>query len=147
MAERRKCKHCHQNFSPRPQNPDQQYCSERACQRARKRIWQNRKLLADPDYHANQSAAQSSWQERNSDYWSKYREKHPDYVERNREHQRERNLRRRGQDTSLLPIAKMDASMPESAINSGRYLLSRVADGRIAKMDALIVEINVVSGG
>jgi len=43
-------------------------------------------------------------------------------------------------------IAKMDASMPESSINSGRYLLSMVDGGMIAKMDALVVEINVISG-
>ena len=45
MAERRICKHCHKGFYPRPQNPDQQYCSERECQRARKRIWQKKKIL------------------------------------------------------------------------------------------------------
>ena len=146
MAARRKCKHCHQSFSPRPQNPDQQYCSERVCQRARKRIWQQRKLLADPDYHANQSAAQSCWQKKNPDYWSKYRERNPDYVEHNRDRQRERNRRRREQDIDQIPIAKMDASMPESFINPGRYLLSRIESGLIAKMDALIVEINVVTG-
>lgn len=147
MAERRKCKNCHQFFCPRPQNPDQQYCSKGACQRARKRLWQQRKLHADPDYHANQSAAQSCWQEKNPDYWSKYREGHPDYVERNRENQRERNRRRRMQDGSQLPIAKMDASIPERSINPGRYLLSRVEGGLIAKMDALVVEINVFPDG
>ena len=35
MAERRICKHCLQIFIPRPQNPDQLYCSEPACQRVR----------------------------------------------------------------------------------------------------------------
>lgn len=146
MAERRKCKHCHQIFRLRPQNSDQQYCSEPACQRARKRIWQQRKLLADPDYHANQCDAQSRWQKKNPDYWSKYRDRHPDYVERNRAHQQGRNRRLR-QDIGRPVIAKMDASMPESSINSGRYLLSMVESGVIAKMDALIVEINVISGG
>ena len=147
MAERHKCKHCCQGFSPRPQNPDQQYCSEKACQRARKRIWQRRKLLVDLDYRANQSAARSSWRGKNPDYWSNYRAKNPDYVEGNRQRQRERNRRRRGQDTDRTLIAKMDASIPESSINPGRYLLSRVEGGLIAKMDALLVEINVVSGG
>jgi len=147
MAERRKCKHCQQFFCPRPQNHDQQYCSERDCQRARKRIWQKNKLLSDPDYQTNQSSAQSSWQVKNPNYWSNYRENHPEYVERNREHQRERNLRRRRQDTGRSPIAKMDASISERSINSGRYLLSRIDSSLIAKMDALIVEINVVSGG
>lgn len=147
MAERRKCKNCHQFFCPRPQNPDQQYCSERECQRARKRLWHQRKLRSDPDYHDNQSAAQSCWREENPDYWRKYREKNPEYVERNRERQRERNRRRRRQDSSRPPMAKMDASMLERSINPGRYLLSRVDSGVIVKMDALIVEINVVSGG
>lgn len=147
MAERRKCKHCQQYFCPRRQNPDQQYCSERECQRARKRIWQKNKLLSDPDYHANQSAAKSSWRENNPDYWRKYREKNLGYVERNRERQRERNHRRCGQDIDRALIAKMDASMSERSINPGRYLLSRIEGGLIAKMDALIVEISVVSGG
>jgi len=146
MAERRKCKSCHQSFSPRPQNPDQHYCSDLVCQRARKRIWQQRKLLADSDYQANQSAAQRCWREKNPDYWSKYREKNPDYVKRNCEHQRERNLRRCGQDPGCPPIAKMDASILESSIKPGRYLLTRIESGLIAKMDALIVEINLCSG-
>ena len=145
MAERRMCKHCRQIFTPRPQNPDQQYCSEPVCQRARKRIWQQRKLLSDLDYHANQRAAQTCWREKNPDYWRKYREGHPDYVEHNRQDQLKRNRRRYGQDTEQPPIAKMDASMSERSIIPGRYLLSRVESGHLAKMDALIVEINVVS--
>jgi len=147
MAERRTCKHCLQGFSPRPQNPDQQYCSEQACQRARKRHWQQQKLLADADYQANQRAAQKSWVENNPDYWRHYRESNPDYVEGNRQRQGERNHRRCKQDTVQIPIAKMDASIPESFINPGRYLLTRIENGLIAKMDALIVEINVFAGG
>jgi hypothetical protein len=104
-------------------------------------------LLSDPDYHDNQSAAQSCWREKNPDYWSKYRERNPDYVKRNRDRQRDRNRRRRGQDTGRTPIAKMDASTPERSIKPGRYLLSRVESGLIVNMDALIVEINVLPGG
>jgi len=147
MAERRKCKHCLQGFLPRPQNPDQQYCSERECQRVRKRHWQQQKLLSDPDYRDNQCAAQRSWREENSDYWRKYRERNPEYVARNRDRQRDRNRRRGGPDTGRMPIAKMDASKPERFINPGRYLLSRVESGLIVNMDALIVEINVLSCG
>lgn len=147
MAERRKCKHCQQSFCPRSQNPDQAYCSETACQRARKRNWQQQKLQSDPDYRDNQRAAQRAWQEKNSDYWKEYRKRHPEYVDRNRERQRERNCRRRRQDTGQVPIAKMDASAPKKSISPGRYLLSRVDNCLIANMDALIVEINVVAGG
>jgi hypothetical protein len=113
MSERRKCKHCQQLFCPRPQNPDQHYCSERECQRARKRIWQKNKLLSDPDYRTNQSAAQSCWQKKNPDYWSNYRAKNPDYnMEDNRQRQQERNRRRRVQEIDQMAIAKMDASIP-----------------------------------
>ena len=147
MAERRKCKHCGKFFCPRPQNPDQEYCSEWPCQRARKRIWQQQKLLLDSDYQANQKAAQSSWQEKNPGYWQEYRKRNPEYLARNRELQRERNRRRREQDTSQAPIAKMDASMSERFINPGRYMLSRVDSSLVANMDALIVEINVVPSG
>lgn len=145
MAEKRQCRHCQQCFYPRPQNPDQQYCSEPACQRARKRIWQQQKMLTDPDYQANQREAQRCWREKNPDYWRKYRKENPEYAARNRERQRERS-RNRGRQAPLLdPIAKMDASTAEKPFHPGRYLLSPVCCGVIAKMDACIVEINVIS--
>jgi hypothetical protein len=145
MAETRRCKHCQQTFHYRPQNPDQQYCSQQVCQQARKRNWHRQKLLTDADYRANQRDAGHCWQEKNPDYWRKYRETHPDYARRNRERQQERNRRRREQNSSEVPIAKMDASNPASPFSSGRYQLRRVDTDLIAKMDALIVEINVVS--
>ena len=142
-----RCKHCRKVFHPRPQNPDQQYCSDSACQRARKRVWQRQKLRRDPDYQANQRAARHCWQENNPDYWREYRRRNPEYVARNRERQRERNRCRRERDPDPVAIAKMDASRPERAINPGRYLLHRVVDGQVAKMDASIVEINVIFSG
>lgn len=149
MSEKHRCKHCHQVFPFRPQNPNQQYCSKSECQKARKRQWQRLKLLADPAYQANQGDAQHCWQEKHPTYWQEYRARHPDYVERNRTQQRERNRRRRvRQGTGPGVIAKMDASTPENIINPGRYRLSCIdstSGGLIAKMDALIVEINVVS--
>lgn len=147
MIKMRHCKYCRQDFRPRPQNPDQQYCSDSACQRARKRDWQRQKLLFDLEYQGNQKAAQRCWQEKNPNYWQEYRKRNSVYADRNRELQRERNRRRREQDIGQIPIANMDASMPESSISPGRYLLSRVNSGLIANMDALIVEINVVSSG
>lgn len=42
-------------------------------------------------------------------------------------------------------IAKMDALAPQTSVTSGTYELVRVDPGGIAKMDALIVEIHVVS--
>lgn len=125
-------------------NAARRYCDAAACQRARKREWQKRKLATDPAYKGNNADAQRRWRERHPEYWRTYRENHPRYVERNRERQRLRNHRRWGKHTgsaSLQPeelIAKMDAGLP---IKSGTYRLIPLQGEVIAKMDAVLVEI------
>ena len=129
---------CHQPFWPRPQNPDQCFCSAAACQRERRRRWQAAKRQSDPDYRENQKRAQKAWAERHPDYWRAYREQHPEYVARNRARQQERAL---GQAA----LAKMDASKAETGFSSGTYRLSPVVDASLAKKNAWMVEITVLS--
>jgi hypothetical protein len=69
----RACTHCGQSFDPRPQVPNQTYCSSPECQRARKVRWQQDKLRTDPDYRGNQRDAQRAWRDRNPDYYRSYR--------------------------------------------------------------------------
>jgi hypothetical protein len=146
MAKRR-CAACGCLFVPRRNVPDQRYCSERACQRARRRRWQRQKLKADADYRANQAAAQRRWRERHPDYWRRYRQRHPDSTERNRQQQRERNRRRRLAATGPSPptIAKMDECTVGKAIVSGTYRLIPVTGSGLAKMDAYMVKMQVIS--
>ncbi len=132
----KQCVACGQPFQPRPQVPQQSYCSALGCQRERRRQWQRLKLQTDPDYQDNQARAQQAWNQRNPDYWRKYRKSHPKYVERNRALQHERNAK-----TMMRPIAKMDVSNPVIPLPSGIYHLRLVADAGIAKMDVWIVEI------
>jgi len=132
------CPHCKRKFTPHPAVKDQRYCTSAGCQRARKRTWHREKLKSDPAYRENQAAAQKAWRERNRDYWRHYREHHPAYVEKNRLHQRQRNRTRM--------IAKMDEHPAKTAIAPGRYRLVPLC-GRIAKMDELIVEIDVIARG
>ena len=80
----RQCVACGQPFQPRPQVPQQSYCSAPGCQRARRRQWQRLKLQTDPDYQDNQARARQAWSQRNPKYWRKYRKSHPKYVERSR---------------------------------------------------------------
>lgn len=68
MAERR-CAACGWRFVPRRNVPEQRYCSKPQCQRTRRRRWQREKLQVDPDYQANQAAAQQRWRERHREYW------------------------------------------------------------------------------
>jgi len=146
MVHRRYCKNCHDPFHPRPQNPNQEYCSKPECQRARKAKWQRDKIKNDDAYRANQREAQRKWRKRNPHYWKEYRKRNSAYTKRNRMQQKFRNHRsRRGMDASG-KIAKMDASTHKKHILPGRYELIPVG-ASVAKMDASIVEINVLSSG
>ncbi len=114
---KRRCLCCGRLFTARSNVPNQQYCSCKRCQNARRQRWRQQKLANDPDYKANQEASQRRWCENNPDYWQRYRASHPKYNQRNRELQRLRNQKRR-----------VDAS------------------ARIAKRYTLIVKLDVISG-
>ena len=133
----RRCASCGGAFRPRAQVPQQRYCGQTACQRERRRRWQQVKLESDADYRANQLQA---WAVRHSDYWREYRAKHPDYTDRNRVQQR-----RRDRDRRVTRLAKMDASTPVHAVPSGTYRLLATTGGELAKMDAWTVKITLIS--
>jgi hypothetical protein len=136
----RRCASCGGAFRPRAQVPQQRYCGQTACQRERRRRWQQVKLESDADYRANQVQAQQAWAVRHSDYWREYRAKHPDYTDRNRVQQR-----RRDRDRRVTRLAKMDASTPVHAVPSGTYRLLATTGGELAKMDAWTVKITLIS--
>ena len=136
----RRCTACGHAFRPRPQVPQQNYCPTSDCQRERRRSWQKVKRESDLDYRDNQARAQRAWLGRNPDYWREYRRTHPQYSDRNRVQQRERNDRRRER-----LIAKMDVSTPIFPLFSGIYRISQVPSAGIAKMDAWMAEITLLS--
>ncbi len=136
----KQCACCCKAFHPRPQTPKQAYCSSAACQRERRRRWQQARRHNDPEYRDNQSRAQASWTERNRDYWREYRRTHPEYRERNRSLQRERDAVRRER-----VLAKMDVSTADFPVPSGTYRLIPATPEGLAKMDAWMVRITLVS--
>ena len=130
-----RCACCGKPFAPRPQVPDQAYCSAPDCQRARKRQWQRAKLQFDPDYRINQRAAQQAWAQRNPDYWRDYRATKPEYEQRNREQQRSRD---QAKNTDL---AKMDVcNLPP-----GLYRITRHPAFPRENSQSWIVEITPVA--
>jgi hypothetical protein len=137
-----RCASCGQMFRPRPQVPAQRFCPARACQRERKRRWQQSKRSSDPDYRLNQVHAQQSWGARHPEYWHVYRLGHAEYCERNRTRRRERY-----REAQTRRVAKMDAWTGEFIISSGTYQLSPVTSGSVAKMDAWTVKIALLSKG
>ncbi len=144
---KRRCAACDGLFTPRRNVPHQRYCSRPACQRARRRRWQRAKRQQDADYRANQATAQRAWCARHRDYWRRYRRAHPQYTARNRERQRERNRHRRREVASRAPpvIAKMHEYESQGLFHSGTYRLIPVSGQGVAKMDAYLVEMQVLS--
>ena len=117
-----------------PRSKNQRYCGKKECQRARKRMWQKKKMATDADYHANQKDCNRAWRERNRHYWRDYRRNHPEYAERNRLLQSAWRSRRR--------VAKMDASQRNPFIKTGTYWL--IPEDGVAKMDAFAGKVLLV---
>jgi len=128
------CEHCGRHFVPNPRVKNQRYCNSSECQRARKTLWQSRKLRADPAYRDNQRDCSGNWRQRHPEYWRQYREQHPRSRERNRLLQRVRNAKRRSsRRTARKVIANMDTLTPCYSFKPGPYYLVPP----IANMDAL----------
>ena len=89
------CINCGKILDTPLRNPNRTYCNFPACQKVRKRIWQEQKMASDPDYKANQRNAQKVWRDANPDYHKKYRKKNDAYTQKNRTRQAERNKNRR----------------------------------------------------
>jgi hypothetical protein len=140
----RRCAACGASFRPRPQIPEQRFCSQPDCQGERRRRWKRRKGQMDPDYRDNQARAQRAWSERHQGYWREYRRVHPEYRERNRQQQRVRNARR-GAPGEAGMIAKRNASEAFGPEFSGTYVLTPVAQEPIAKRNAWRVKITALS--
>ena len=104
-------------------------------------------MASDPDYKANQRNAQKVWRDANPDYYKKYRKKNNACTQKNRTRQAERNKNRRVPLQNQAPnlIANMDASKSNYNMNTGIYQLIPITDGKIAKMDALIVQLTVMT--
>jgi hypothetical protein len=146
---KRRCEGCGERFVAHPAVRQQRYCSGEACQRARKRRWQARKLATDADYRQNQAAAQKAWRDRNLGYWRDYRRRNPGAAERNREGQRERNRkRRRGQlqENAEKGEKGEKARLGTPVAARGMVLIPAGSGGAgvIAKMDELFMEVAVI---
>ena len=89
------CDACGCTFTPRPQNPNQKYCTNSECQRERRRRWQQQTRQGDSDYRDNDIRTNKTWAAKNPEYWKRYRDENPAYVERNRNLQQQRNQKQR----------------------------------------------------
>lgn len=130
------CPCCDTFFIPR--NKLQIFCSSPGCQRARKALWQKRKIATDPEYKKDQDLANQKWLQNNPDYWKDYRNRNPDKADRNRSLQKIRNMRDKASKSSKsIVIAKMDARKSHNHGLFGQYWLVPT----VAKMDPIKIFI------
>lgn len=134
-----RCAACNKPYKTRSQCPRQAYCDSLACQRERRRRWQQAKRLTDSDYRDNQRNAQRAWAQRNPTYWREYRRTHPKYCERNRRQQRERSHAKTGAVFVSLRSAHFSGALP-----AGTYRITPLR-GKIAKMNLSGIEVSWVN--
>jgi len=147
--EKRRCAACRKLFHPRPQSPEQKFCSAAECQRERKRRWQKARRASDPDYRENDIQANRQWRSRHPGYWRAYRRKHPQSVIRNRDKQRERDRARRLKlplRSTRPHLANEDASTLSFPVNTGTYRMIPVTGSNLANVDACLVKIALLTG-
>lgn len=130
------CVNCRNLFETARNIPNQSYCTDIACQKARKAAWVSQKLASDTDYKTNQRRAQKSWQKANPDYWKKYRE------QRDASSADFPNVKRRKRSGIEEPIPGTFQSFPFD----GLFELRVISQNRHVKIDVYIVEIKRYKG-
>ena len=139
------CVHCSREFKSNPRVKKQRYCKKKQCQRARRALWQRRKMATDPDYKDNKLRCQNQWHASRPEYYSDYRKKHPEYTERNRLLQQLRDMRRRkgkSTDIQVKMLAKLDSLIKPYYSRRGSIFRLIPQDDRVlAKLDSLTVRL------
>lgn len=100
----RRCPYCQQVFQPAPYHPQQQVCSQPACQRQRRRDYHQRKIRSDPLYAQVVRESRKKWRDEHPGYQKRYRQTHPGAVERNRQRQHFRDQNRRLRRVKNIPL-------------------------------------------
>lgn len=131
------CVSCKKPYKKNPRQKKQTYCSDPACQRARKAKWQRDQMRSNPTYRKDQMQAKRDWFDQHPNFWKIYRSKNPNKKLRNTLLQRKRNqqhqLKRLEKASEQNLIAKMDVLESNSYAALREYWMVPV----IAKMDVL----------
>ncbi len=151
--QRFRCRHCRRLRLKRVW--DQKYCSEKACQQARRNAWRRNKYAEDLDYRHNQRASTATWlssQGGAAAYYRRYRSRQKASVvaQERGSHEAKTGLRSKaarpvgGEIQPGLfrsPVnANRDASRGDLRLKSGNYMLCPAGANR----DAFLVEIRLI---
>ena len=134
---------------------DQKYCGSAKCQQARRNAWYREKCAGDPDYRANQKQSTQAWLESKGGAAAYYRE----YRKRRKQAQvtvdtasgsrqvADKCSENKDHSPDMPKSANIDAISEENAFKSGRYLMIPEHAKPDANIDAILVEIAMISSG
>lgn len=140
------CRHCGRAIqrNKRLKHLQQHYCSEKACQSARKQLSERTRYQEDASYRARKLQRTrdrfKTKEERLSrgSYQRDYRASHPDYVQDNRQKQRVRNARRAAKTLHETKIVNPDTLMLQKPDNETVYAMIEVDYKKIVNPDTLM---------
>ena len=145
------CWHCRKRVRSNKnlKHLDQHYCGDKACQTARKLLFDRQKYKANPTYRSQKlqnardrkkKQADQGNQLASSRYQRDYRASHPDYVSDNRQKQRARNAKKRRKTSPEQKIVNPDSLMQQVPDNEIVYAMIAVDYKKIVNPDALMTE-------
>jgi hypothetical protein len=154
------CRHCGQEV---PSNKylkhlDQYYCGAKACQSARKRIFERQKYKTNPSFRLKKLQQNQDRKKQQatdggpmacSRYQRDYRASHPEYVLDNRQKQRQRNARKRDKTGGQTKIVNPDTHILQQPDNETVYAMIAVDYKKIVNPDAYmskIIDMEYVTG-
>ncbi len=141
------CQHCGRRCRCNPRVKNQEYCSRKECQQARKREWDIKHYHTSKKYRKKRLASQKTWRKKRNEYQKEYRARHPEYVARCYEIQKERYKKRREAERGALEKNNVntDAIFTQPR-RDGIYKLIPVDEIKNnVNTDAFIVKMQILS--
>ena len=144
------CHHCGLRCQCNPRVKDQEYCSRKECQQARKNEWEKKNYSTKKKYRETRLKSQKKWRENNnhSKYQKEYRSKRPDYVAQCYKDQKERYHERREAERKALEQNNVNTdALFTQPRRDGLYKLIPMDDIKNnVNTDAFIVKMQILSG-
>jgi len=146
------CRHCGKEV---PSNKKlkhliQHYCGGKACQSARKLVFERHKYKSNELFRSNKLQGARDRKKKQADegnhffasqYQHSYRGSHPEYVSDNLQKQQQRNARKRHKTIEQAKIVNPDAYMSQQPENDTVYAMIAVDYKKIVNPDAFISQL------
>jgi len=145
------CRHCGKEV---PSNKKlkhliQYYCGEKACQSARKLIFDRHKYKTNGSFRSNKLRRVRERKKKlaaegnplfGSQYQNAYRKTHPEYVLGNKLRQKHRNAKKRRKTSDKTKIVNPDTLILKQSDNEQVYAMFAIDHKKIVNPDALMLE-------